>query len=119
MLHCNITLASNITPSDVTSVSAFHVQCNILSGFPALLPSHVILPSDEVIAVSAVAVVRIRYNKSIVVVLLPLYEGNMTICSPSKVNVLPYVCVCGGGDTCSLVPLKYFSIFPCSPKSKS
>ena len=25
----------------------------------------------------------------------------------------------GGGGTCSLVPLKYFSIFLCSPKSKS
>ena len=28
------------------------------------------------------------------------------------------VCVGGVGGTCSHVPLKYFSIFPCFPKSK-
>ena len=43
---------------------AFHVQGNILSGFPAILPSQIILPSGDAIAVSEVAVVRIRYNKT-------------------------------------------------------
>ena len=38
--------------SDVTSVSAFNMQ--------------LILPSGDVIAVSSVTVVRIRYNKTIV-----------------------------------------------------
>ena len=56
-----------ILPSDISSVSIFHLQGNILSGFPAILPSWVILPYGEVIAVSAVAVVTIRYNKKIVV----------------------------------------------------
>ena len=45
-----------ILPSDV---SAFHVQGNILSAFSA------ILPSGDIVAVSAVAVLRIRYNKTI------------------------------------------------------
>ena len=70
--------------SDVTLVSAFHVQGNILSGFLAILPSQVILPSCDVIAVSAVAAVRSRYNKT----MLPLYEGNMMTCSPSTVNFI-------------------------------
>ena len=54
--------------SDVTSVSAFHVQGNILlvSGFPAKLPMQVILLSGDVSAVSS-AVVRIPYNKTMVV----------------------------------------------------
>ena len=54
--------------SDVTSVSAFHRQGNILlvSGFPAILPSQIILLSGDVIAVSS-AVVRIRYKKTMVV----------------------------------------------------
>ena len=55
-----------IMPSDVSSVSAFHVQGNILLGSLALLPSQVILPSGDVIAVRAVAVVRNRYNKTTV-----------------------------------------------------
>ena len=54
--------------SGVTSVSAFHMHGNILlvSAFPAILPSQVILPSGDVIAVSSVAVVRIRYNRTVV-----------------------------------------------------
>ena len=54
--------------SDITSVSAFNMQGNILlvSGSPAILHSQVILPSGDVIAVSSVTVVRIRYNKTIV-----------------------------------------------------
>ena len=62
------------------------MQGNILlvSGFPAILPSQVILPSGDVIAVSSVAVVRIQYNKTI----LPLCKGNMTFCSSSAVNVI-------------------------------
>ena len=50
-----------ILPSDVTSVSAFHVLAK-LSGFPTIVPAQVILPSGDVIATSAVAVVRIWYN---------------------------------------------------------
>ena len=42
-----------ILPSDLTCVSAFHVQRNFLSGFSA------VLPSGDVIAVSAVAVVSL------------------------------------------------------------
>ena len=34
----------------------------MLSGFSAILPLQVILPSGDVIAVNAVAVVRIQYN---------------------------------------------------------
>ena len=51
------------------------MQGNILSGLPAILPSQVMLPSGKVIAVSAVAFVRI------------LYECNMTICSKSSGNI--------------------------------
>ena len=53
---------------DATSVSAFHMQGNILlvSDFPVVLPSQVILPSGDVIAVSSFAVVRMQYNKTIV-----------------------------------------------------
>ena len=64
-------------------VSTVHVQGKILSGFPAILPFQVLLPSGDVIAVSAVAVVRYCIIKQ----LLPLYEGNMMICSPSTVDV--------------------------------
>ena len=82
--HYPVILPSQvILPSDVTSVSTFHEQGNILSGFPAILPLHVIFTSGDVIAVSAVAIINIRYNKQ----LLPLYEGSMTICSPSTVKV--------------------------------
>ena len=42
-----------ILPFDLTSVSAFHVLGSIRSGFPTILPSHVILTSNDVIAVSA------------------------------------------------------------------
>ena len=49
-----------ILPSDVISVGTFHALGNILSSRPALLPT------GDGIAVSAVAVVRIRYNKTIV-----------------------------------------------------
>ena len=55
-----------ILPSNVTSVSTFHMQGNILSGFPAMLPLQVILPSGDVIVFSAVAVVRVRSIKTIV-----------------------------------------------------
>ena len=46
------------------------MQGNILlvSDFPVVLPSQVILPSGEVIAVSSVAVVRMQYNKTIVAI---------------------------------------------------
>ena len=82
--HYPVILPSQvILPSDVTSVSTFHEHGNILSGFPAILPLHVILPSGDVIAVSAVAIIKIWYNKQS----LPLNEGNTTICSPSTVNV--------------------------------
>ena len=50
-----------ILPPDVTSVSAFHVQ-----GIVYRVPSQLILPSGDVIAVRAVTVVRTRYNKTMV-----------------------------------------------------
>ena len=57
--------------------------------FPAILLSQVTLPSADVITVSAVTVVRIRYNKTFGMIkpLLPLYECSMTIYSPSTVKV--------------------------------
>ena len=63
LLYYPVMLPSQvILLSDTTSVSTFHMQGNILLvlGVPA------ILPSGEVIAVSSVTVVRIRYNKTIV-----------------------------------------------------
>ena len=60
-------LSQVIWPSDVTLVSAFHMKGNFLADFPAILPSQVIVHPGHVIAVSVVAVVRIRYNKTIVV----------------------------------------------------
>ena len=50
---------------EVTSVSAFHVQGIKFLGFPAILPSEVLFSAGDVIAVSAVAVVRTRCNKTI------------------------------------------------------
>ena len=55
-----------ILPTDITWVSAFQVQSNILLSFPAILPSQVILPSGDIIAASAVAVVRIQCNETVV-----------------------------------------------------
>ena len=42
------------------------MQGNILQCYTVILPSQVIVPSGDVITVSAVAVVRIRYNNTIV-----------------------------------------------------
>ena len=47
----------------VTSVSAFHVQGN--AGLPAILLLQIILPSGDVIDVSAVAVVKVRSDKQL------------------------------------------------------
>ena len=50
-----------ILPSDVTLVSAFQLQGNIVSDFPAISQSQIIIASsDVVIAFSAFAIVRIR-----------------------------------------------------------
>ena len=68
-----------IMHNEITLVSAFHVQGNILLSFLAILPSLVILPSDDVIATSADAVVRIRYNKTIVALVRGQYENLFTI----------------------------------------
>ena len=61
ILSCYLVILPSqvILLSNVTSVSAFHMQGNIslVSGFPAILPSQVILPSGDVIAVSSVAFV--------------------------------------------------------------
>ena len=67
-----------VLPSDVTSVSEFHVH---VSGFPIILPSQVILPFGDIIAASAVAVVRIWYNKAIVEV-VGLDKGVVYLTSP-------------------------------------
>ena len=66
-----------ILPSDASSVSAFIVQGNNLLDFFVILPLQVILPSSDVIAVHAIAMVIIQYNKTIV----SFCEGNMTILS--------------------------------------
>ena len=52
-----------ISPSDVTSVSAFHVQS---IRFPRSITLAGNITLGDVIAVSTVVVVRIRYNKTII-----------------------------------------------------
>ena len=42
------------------------MQAIIISAFPTILSSQVRLPFGDVIAVSSVAVVKVRYNKTIV-----------------------------------------------------
>ena len=49
-----------ILPTDITLISTFHMQGNILCGVSAILPLQVILPSGDVIAVSALRVLRTR-----------------------------------------------------------
>ena len=78
MLPC-IIISQVILPSDITLVSAFHVQGNILSSFPAILSSQVIVPSSDINAVSAVAVIRIGYNKTIVALVQGLYDKLFTL----------------------------------------
>ena len=55
-----------ILPSDITSVSTFHVQGKILQCYPVILPLQVILTFGDITAVSVAAVLGIWYNKTIV-----------------------------------------------------
>ena len=68
--HIVILTSQVILLSDVTSLRAFHVQGNILSGYLSILPSQVIFTSVDVITVIAFAVVRIRFNKTIITLAL-------------------------------------------------
>ena len=76
------------------------MQGNILlvSGFPAILPSQVILPSGNVIAVSSVAVVRIWYNKTIVALVQGKYDILFTLGSKCYPRACPQVKLSASGE---------------------
>ena len=71
-----VMLPSHVIPSDVTLVGAFYLQDNILSGFPAILPLQEILLSGNI---TAVAVVRMWYNKTIVALARGYYDDLFTL----------------------------------------
>ena len=62
--------------------SQVKLPSNISSSYLAIFPSQVILPFRDVVVVSVVAVVKIRYNKIIVALIRGLYYILCTLDSP-------------------------------------
>ena len=74
------------------------MQGNILSGFPAILPSQVILPSGNVIPVSAVAVVNTSPQVTFIsawgeqIIILPSCKGNNCRVLGRVLSVFKFLC---------------------------